>query len=102
MPSGKFRFDKDPQGPHADPGHFQGVSYTQDRDARRAPTNGSKWMSTKPPTNLARKVSQHLIVLQPGTSEMAVSEAILYQGDPKLTYNDAANGTFRFYRAAGS
>ncbi len=43
------------------------------------------------------KVSQHFIVLQPGTSEMAVSEGILYQGDPQLTYNDAANGSFRFY-----
>jgi hypothetical protein len=28
---------------------------------------------------------------------MAVSEGILYQGDPQLTYNDAANGSFRFY-----
>jgi hypothetical protein len=43
------------------------------------------------------KVSQHFIVLQPGQSEMAVSEGILYQGDPNLTYNDGANGTLRFY-----
>jgi hypothetical protein len=43
------------------------------------------------------KVSQHFIVLQPGTGEMAVSEGILFQGDPQLTYNDATNGSFRFY-----
>ena len=43
------------------------------------------------------KVSQHFIVLQPGPTEMAVSEGILYQGDPKLTYSDPVNGSFRFY-----
>ena len=43
------------------------------------------------------KVSQHFIVLQPSATEMAVSEGILYQGDPKLTYNDPVNGSFRFY-----
>jgi len=42
-------------------------------------------------------VSQHFIVLQPGASEMAVSEGILYRSDSNLTYNDAANGTLRFY-----
>jgi len=43
------------------------------------------------------KVSQHFIVLQPTGTELAVSEGILYQGDPNLTYSDNTNGTFRFY-----
>jgi hypothetical protein len=43
------------------------------------------------------KVSQHFIVLQPGPGEMTVSEGILFQGDPKITYSDPVNGTLRFY-----
>jgi hypothetical protein len=63
-----------------------------------APRNGVEvdvFQATNKPGTA--KVSQHFIVLQPGTSELAVSEGILYQGDPQLTYNDAANGSFRFY-----
>src|SRR5581483_9981674 len=43
------------------------------------------------------KVTQHFIVLQPGATDMTVSEGILYQDDGKTTYNDPANGTCRFY-----
>jgi hypothetical protein len=50
--------------------------------------------STKPET---ARVAQHFIVLQPNATAMAVSEGILYQGDPKLTFNDATNGTLHFY-----
>ena len=76
---------------------FSGVLYTK-VVMPGAPRNGLE-VDVFQSTNKAgtAKVSQHFIVLQPGTGEMAVSEGILYQGDPKLTYNDAANGSFRFY-----
>ncbi len=94
---GKFQFDKDPQGPVLIQAIFSGVLYTKVM-MPGAPRNGVEvdvFQSTNKPGTA--KVSQHFIVLQPGTSEMAVSEGILYQGDPQLTYNDAANGSFRFY-----
>jgi hypothetical protein len=94
---GKFSFDKDPQGPMLIQAIFSGVLYTK-VVMPGAPRNGLEvdvFQATNKPGTA--KVSQHFIVLQPGTSEMAVSEGILYQGDPKLTYNDAANGSFRFY-----
>jgi hypothetical protein len=94
---GKFSFDKDPQGPMLVQAIFSGVLYTK-VVMPGAPRNGLEvdvFQSTNKPGTA--KVSQHFIVLQPGSSEMAVSEGILYQGDPKLTYNDAANGSFRFY-----
>ncbi len=94
---GKFRFDKDPQGPALIQAIFSGVLYTKVM-MPGAPRNGVEvdvfQATSKPGT---AKVSQHFIVLQPGSSEMAVSEGILYQGDPKLTFNDGANGSFRFY-----
>jgi hypothetical protein len=94
---GKFQFDKDPQGPMLIQAIFSGVLYTKVM-MPGAPRNGVEvdvFQSTNKPGTA--KVSQHFIVLQPGTSEMAVSEGILFQGDPLLTYNDAANGSFRFY-----
>jgi hypothetical protein len=42
-------------------------------------------------------VSQHFIVLQPTANELNISEGILYQGDPKRTFSDPVNGSFRFY-----
>jgi hypothetical protein len=94
---GKFRFDKDAQGPMLIQAIFSGVLYTKVM-MPGSPHNGVEvdvFQATNKPGTA--KVSQHFIVLQPGTSEMAVSEGILFQGDPQLTYNDAANGSFRFY-----
>ena len=94
---GKFRFAKDTQGPALIQAIFSGVLYTKVM-MPGSPTHGVEvdvFQATNKPGTA--KVSQHFIVLQPGASEMAVSEGILYQGDPQLTYNDAANGSFRFY-----
>jgi hypothetical protein len=94
---GKFKFDKDPQGAALIQAIFSGVLYTKVM-MPGAPRNGVEvdvFQATNKPGTA--KVNQHFIVLQPGTSEMAVSEGILYQGDPQLTYNDVANGSFRFY-----
>jgi hypothetical protein len=96
-PDGKFRFARDAQGPMLIQAIFSGVLYTKVL-MPGSPTSGltvDVYQSTNKPGTA--KVSQHFIVLQPGSSEMAVSEGILYQGDPQLTYNDAANGSFRFY-----
>jgi hypothetical protein len=90
---GKFRFDKDAQGPMLIQAIFSGVLYTK-VIMPGAPRNGVEvdvFQATNKPGTA--KVSQHFIVLQPGTSEMAVSEGILFQGDPQLTYN----GAFQFY-----
>src|SRR5260370_17938850 len=94
---GNFRFDKQPQGPMLVQALFAGVTYNKVL-MPGAPSNGLEVdvfdSSNKP--GIAR-VSQHFIVLQPGAKEMTVSEGVLYQGDAKLTYNDAPNGTLHFY-----
>jgi hypothetical protein len=61
------------------------------------PTTGLQVEVFDSTNKVVAKVSQHFIVLQPGPTEMAVSEGILYRGDPALTYNDNTNGTLRFY-----
>jgi len=93
---GNFHFDKDVQGPTLLQAIYAGVIYNK-MIIPGTPTSGLQvdvYDSTNKPV---AKVSQHFIVLQPTGTELAVSEGILYQGDPNLTYSDNTNGTFRFY-----
>jgi hypothetical protein len=97
---GKFRFDRDLQGPTLVQAFFGGVFYNK-MIPPGTPSNGLEvdvFNSTNKPG--VAKISQHFIVLQPGPSEMAVSEGILFQGDPRLTYSDPVNGSFHFYLPA--
>jgi hypothetical protein len=93
---GKFRFDKELQGPTLLQALHAGVLYNK-MIVPGTPTSGLQVQVFDSTNKPVAKVSQHFIVLQPGPSEMAVSEGILYQGDPSVTYNDATNGSFRFY-----
>ena len=93
---GAFRFDKDVQGPVLVQALFGGVLYNHIL-MPGTPTSGIQVDVFDSTTKPVAKVSQHFIVLQPGPSEMAVSEGILYQGDPQLTFDDPSNGTLHFY-----
>jgi hypothetical protein len=93
---GKFRFDKELQGPTLLQAMYAGVLYNK-MIVPGTPTSGLQVQVFDSTNKPVAKVSQHFIVLQPGATEMAVSEGILYQGDANLTYNDATNGSLRFY-----
>jgi hypothetical protein len=95
---GKFSFDNnDAQGPRLIRAIHQGVLYNK-MIPPGAPSTGVQ-VDVFDSTNKSgvAKVSQHFIVLQPGATEMTVSEGILYQGSTNLTFNDPANGSVRFY-----
>src|SRR5580704_10817589 len=93
---GKFRFDKELQGPTLLQAMYAGVLYNK-MIVPGTPTSGLQVQVFDSTNKPVAKVSQHFIVLQPGASEMAVSEGILYRSDSNLTYNDPTNGTLRFY-----
>ena len=100
--NGKYAFDVPVQGPQLVQVLYQGVLYNK-MVPPGMPTSGVTvpvFESTNK-TGVA-KVSQHFIVLQPSDTELTVSEGILYQGDPKTTYNDPVNGTLRFYVPPGA
>lgn len=99
---GKFKFDKDPQGPTLVQAIYGGVLYNT-MIPPGAPSTGlhvDVFDSSKKPNGA--KIAQHFIIFQPGANEMTVSESFLYQGDPKLTFNDSANGTLRLYLPPGA
>ena len=94
---GKFKIDKEAQGPQLVQALYNGVQYNK-MVFPGAPATGVQVdvfdSSNKPGT---AKVSQHFIVVQPAADQTTVSEGILYQDDGKTTFNDPVNGTFRFY-----
>jgi hypothetical protein len=94
---GHFQIDKSVQGPQLVQALYAGVLYNKVL-MPGAPSNGLEVIvfDSTSKSGVA-KVSQHFIVLQPSANDMSVSEGILYQGDPKVTFNDPANGTLRFY-----
>ncbi len=94
---GMFRIDKSVQGPQLVQALYAGVLYNKVL-MPGAPSTGLEVIvfdSTSKPG--VAKVNQHFVVLQPSATDMSVSEGILYQGDPKLTFNDPTNGTLHFY-----
>jgi len=95
---GKFSFaSNDAQGPRLIRAMYEGVLYNK-MIPPGMPSTGVQldvFDSTNKPGTA--KVAQHFIVLQPGTSETTVSEGLLYQGGPTLTYNNPKEGSARFY-----
>ena len=95
---GKFSFDNnDASGPRLIQAIFQGVQYNK-MVPPGMPSTGVQ-IPVYASTNKAgtAKETQHFIVLQPGDKEMTVSEGLLYQGAPDITFNDPVNGSVRFY-----
>ena len=43
------------------------------------------------------KVAQHMVLLEPATDQLAVSETFFYRNDGKTTYNDPAAGTLHVF-----
>jgi len=99
-PDGTFTINKAlaPGGPHLLQTAWDGVTYNQILPPGR-PTSGVKLQvfntTNKRPEET--KLEQHMMVLEPNGSLMSISERYAFRNIGKLTYNDAATGTLRFY-----
>ncbi|MFL6446320.1 MAG: carboxypeptidase-like regulatory domain-containing protein [Bryobacteraceae bacterium] len=97
--SGKFVFEHDQPGggPQLLQANYNGVNYNK-LLTPNIPTSGVElavYEATKSPA--VARIAQHMLVLEPSTSEFAVNETVLIQNDSKTTYNDEQLGGFRFY-----
>ena len=96
-PAGKFRIDQNLQGPRLLQTAYDGVTYNHMLPPG-APTAGvalDVYNSIKQPGSA--KVMQHMVLLEPSGSEMAVSESFIWMNTGKTTFNDPQGGTLRFY-----
>lgn len=94
---GKFRIEKQAEGAVLLQVTHAGITYSQ-MLMPGSPTTGIQAAvyesSSKP--GLAQAI-EHVVLLQPGAGQVAVNETVIVRNSGKVTYNDPANGTLRFY-----
>jgi len=101
-PDGKFVFSAEVQGPRLVQAAFDGAVYNHMIPPTR-PANDIKinvYQSSAQPG--AAHVEQHMILLEPDGQNVTVSESFVFKNDGKVTYNDPANGTLRFWLPAAA
>ncbi len=98
---GVFHFDAEPMGQHVVQAIYHGVLYTE-AVPPGAPSNSLSVTvyepTAKPDT---AKLNEHLVVLQPGPQQMAVSEDLLFTNPTKMTFNDPVNGSAKVWIPEG-
>jgi hypothetical protein len=96
---GKFTIGQDLQAgtPYLVQTLYQGVSYNK-AIPPGSPANGlAVDVFDSTPNSGAAKVVQHMMLFEPSGTDVAVNETIIYSNAGKTTFDDPANGTFRFY-----
>lgn len=97
--SGRFVFEHDQPGggPQLLQANYKSVNYNK-LMTPNIPTSNVEldvYEATKSP-NVAH-IAQHMLVMEPSTSQFAVTENVIIQNESKTTYNDDEQGGLRFY-----
>ena len=99
---GNFTINQTPQGPHLIRTAFDGVTYNHMLPPGQ-PTTGipiEVYNASKQPGGA--KVAKHMILLEPGSGQMQVSETYLFTNEGKTAWNDPDSGTLKFFLPAGA
>jgi hypothetical protein len=94
---GRFNIDKQAEGPRLLQTIFDGVVYSRMLPPG-TPTTGLNvdvFDSSKQPGGA--QVSEHMVLLEPAANQLNVSETFIYKIEGKTTWNNAADGTLRFW-----
>jgi hypothetical protein len=97
--AGHFVFEKDQPGggPQLLQATFKGVTYNK-LMTPNIPTSNVEvdvYEATNSPT--VARIAERMMVIEPSSSEISVTETMIVQNDSKTTYNNDALGGFRFY-----
>ena len=97
--SGRFVFERDRpgRGPQLLQANYNGVTYNK-LMTPNVPTSNVEldiYEATKSPA--VARIAQQMLVFEPGTNQLAVSETVLIQNETNTTYNNPALGGLRFY-----
>lgn len=94
-PDGSFKFAQDLQGPHLLQAVHDGMVFNRMLPPGQ-PTSGiaiSVYSASADPGKA--KVTTHMILLEPNSSELSVNESIIFQNEGNTAYYDTARGTLR-------
>ena len=95
---GQFKIDKQiPPGPGLLQANYEGTTYNQIITPGMSTTGVQlKVYDATKKSGIARTL-EHLILLEPGTDRLRVSETFVLGNDSNLTYNDPAKGSIQFF-----
>jgi hypothetical protein len=95
---GKFKIDKDiPPGPAILQAIYQGATYNLVLTPGTPKTNTSIVINESTTDTASAKITQHMILLEPGTDKVQINETFLLQNDTTKTYSDPQKGSALFY-----
>ncbi|MGA8025886.1 MAG: carboxypeptidase-like regulatory domain-containing protein [Bryobacteraceae bacterium] len=97
--SGHFVFDKDQPGggPQLLQASYKGVNYNKLMTPNIPASNVELdvYEATKSPS--VAHIAQQMLIIEPSTSRIAVTETVVVQNDTTTTYNNDSLGALRFY-----
>ncbi|MEO8130147.1 MAG: carboxypeptidase-like regulatory domain-containing protein [Bryobacteraceae bacterium] len=96
---GKFTMAPDLQAgtPYLVQTLYQGVTYNKAIPPGSSATGLTVDVYDSSPQGGDAKVAQHMVLFEPSGTDVTVNETIIYSNTGKTTFDDPANGTFRFY-----
>jgi hypothetical protein len=94
--NGAFTINQTPQGPCLLRTAFDGVTYNHMLPPGSPTTGITVEVYNSSKSQGKAKVSKHMILFEPGGSQMQVNETYLYSNDGNTAWNDPDNGTLRF------
>lgn len=95
---GKFKIEKDiPPGPAIVQAIYQGATYNLVLTPGTPQTNTSIVVNDTTTDPASAKMTQHMILLEPGTDNIQLNETFLLQNDTTKTYSDPQKGSAEFY-----
>jgi len=95
-PDGGYQINRDASGPHLLQAAYDGVTYNAMLFPGR-PTTGVQikvYQTSRKPGQA--RVETHMVLVESGPGELAISESYLWQNDGKSTFYDPSGGAFRF------
>jgi hypothetical protein len=100
---GRFAINQPVEGPHLVQTAWDGVTYNHMLPPG-SPTSGLSLQVYDAAAKLPAeaRVSAHMILLEPASGQLNVSESIIYQNSGKLAFNNPAEGTLRFFVASAT
>ncbi len=96
---GKFAIAQELQAgtPYLVQALYQGVTYNKAIPPGTPTTGMAVDVFDSSPKSGDAKVVQHMVLFEPSGTDITVNETIIYSNTGKTTFDDPANGTFRFY-----
>lgn len=99
---GKFAIDQSPQGPALVQVAWEGVTYNTMVPPGTPGTGLTLNVYEVTKQAAAAQVTQHMVLLEPGSDALQVSESLFVVNNTKTTYLDPAGGSFRFFLPAAA